>query len=139
MPNHSCNIIHRGWVIVSLAVGFIFLFIGTAIHFGFPSIIGFIISNIPLLVYATIYSSGAIQSTKSAFLINVVLALTYALLLFIVAVVVFFHRTADNSTADSESNLILSIAAMIYLCSVGLYFYFMMKAFGYNKELKKRI
>ena len=61
-------------------------------------------------------------------LINVLLALTYATLLFVVCVLIFLSQDDDHSNSDSDSTILLPIAAMIYLNSGALYVYFIVKA-----------
>ena len=126
----------RKWYIASSVVGSIFL-VGFGLHFRCPSIIGFSISIIPLLIYLIIYHSNVIKSRKTSALIYLILALTYAVLLFAVAIIIFFNKRNADSKSGTYSNFMLSIAAMIYLISVGLYLYFMIKYIRSIRDLKE--
>lgn len=126
----------RIWYIVSSIIGSIFL-IGFGLYFRYPSIIGFTISVVPLLIYMILYHSNVIKSRKTSVLINVVLALIYAILLLTVAFISFFNKRNEDSKSGSYFNFMLSIAAMIYLISVGLYLDFMIKSIRIIKDLKE--
>ena len=100
---------------------------GTSQYFGYLSVIGIIISITPLMVYVFGQYKGVFQfSTPN--LINVLLALTYAILLFVVSVLIFLSQDGDHWNSDANSSILLPIAAMIYLNSGALYVFFIAKA-----------
>ena len=113
------------------------LIIGASFHFGYPSVIGIVITSMPLLMYSLAHYGGIIQQTSKTNLINVFLVFTYASILLTVVVLVIFYRRDANSDSNVDSQAMLSIAAMITLNSVGLYLYFMIKAIKFNKETKE--
>ena len=125
------------WFFVLLIVGSIFVVIGTSFHFGYPSVIGIVITSMPLLMYSLAHYGGIIQQATKTNLINVFLAITYASMLLTVAVLLIFYRRDVNCGSDVDSHAMLSIAAMITLNSVGLYLYFIAKAIMYNNETKE--
>ena len=100
---------------------------GTSQYFGYLSVIGIIISITPLMVYVFGQYKGFFQLITPN-LINVLLALTYAILLFVVCVLISLSQDGDHSNLDSDSTILLPIAAMIYLNSGALYVYFIVKA-----------
>ena len=100
---------------------------GTSHYFGYPSVIGIIISVTPLMVYMFSHYKGVFQKSNSNRK-NVLLALTYAILLFVVSVLIFLSQDGDHSNSDSDSTILLPIAAMIYLNSGPLYVFFIAKA-----------
>ena len=100
---------------------------GTSHYFGYPSVIGIVISVMPLMLYMFGRNKGVIQKSNSN-RIDVLLALAYAILLFVVSVLIFLSQDGDHSNSDSDSTILLPIAAMIYLNSGPLYVFFIAKA-----------
>ena len=125
------------WFFVLLIVGSIFVVIGTSFHFDYPSVIGIVVTSIPLLMYSLAHYGGIIQQASKTNLINIFFTFIYASMLLTVAVLVIFYRSDVNSDSDVNSHAMLSIAAMITLNSVGLYLYFIVKAIMYNNETKE--
>lgn len=109
----------------------------TSQYFGYSSVIGIVISLTPLLAYVFCQYKGAFQSGTPN-LINVLLALTYAILLLVVSVLISLRQDGDSSNLESDSNTFLPIAAMIYLNSGPLYVYIIVKAImNYNGTKKE--
>ena len=98
----------------------------TSHYFGYPSVIGIVISVTPLMVYMFGHYKGVLKSNSNR--INVLLALAYAILLFLASVLIFLSQDGDHSNSESDSTILLPIAAMIYLNSGALYVFFIAKA-----------
>ena len=91
------------------------------------------------MVYMFSHYKGVFQKSNSN-RINVLLALTYAILLFVVSVLIFLSQDGDHSNSDSDSTILLPIAAMIYLNSGPLYVFFHCKSFhqlSWDEEIKQ--